>query len=113
MDLVLLQEKWSSLFGHGTFQRYVFMFSTGFVRTLGNGLSHKKWSHFLVAYLLLELWWTCLRYDNFFLMLETEESISEVDSHHILQEASELWSCNLTGSWQFELTSTLVSTWLA
>ena len=26
----------------------------------------------------------------FFLMLETEESISEIDSHHILQEASEL-----------------------
>ena len=25
----------------------------------------------------------------FFLMLETEESISETDSHHILQEASE------------------------
>ena len=27
---------------------------------------------------------------HFFLMLETEESISEIDSHHILQEASEL-----------------------
>ena len=26
----------------------------------------------------------------FFLMQETEESISEMDSHHILQEASEL-----------------------
>ena len=26
----------------------------------------------------------------FFLKLETEESISEIDSHHILQEASEL-----------------------
>ena len=25
-----------------------------------------------------------------FLMLETEQSISEIDSHHILQEASEL-----------------------
>ena len=33
-----------------------------------------------------------------FLMLETKESISEIDSHHILQEASELWSCNYTGS---------------
>ena len=31
---------------------------------------------------------------HFFLMLETEKSISEIDSHHILQEASELWSCN-------------------
>ena len=26
----------------------------------------------------------------FFLMLETEESVSEIDSHYILQEASEL-----------------------
>ena len=30
----------------------------------------------------------------FFLMLETEELISEIGSHHILQEASELWSYN-------------------
>ena len=30
----------------------------------------------------------------FFLMLETEELISEIGSHHILREASELWSCN-------------------
>ena len=29
-----------------------------------------------------------------FLTLETEESISETDNHHILQETSELWSCN-------------------
>ena len=27
----------------------------------------------------------------FFQMLETEKSISETDSNHILQEASELW----------------------
>ena len=62
-------------------------------------LSHKTWSHFLFAqhleaYVMLGLWWTCLRYDIFFLMLETEESISETDNDHILQEASELWSCN-------------------
>ena len=30
----------------------------------------------------------------FFLMLETEESVSDIDSHYILQEASELWSCD-------------------
>ena len=30
-------------------------------------------------------------------MLETEELISEIGSHHILQEASELWSCNYKG----------------
>ena len=29
-----------------------------------------------------------------FLTLETEESKSETDNHHILQETSELWSCN-------------------
>ena len=29
-------------------------------------------------------------YANFFLMLETEESISEIDNHYILQGASEL-----------------------
>ena len=41
----------------------------------------------------------------FSVMLETEESISEIDSHHLLQEASDL--CNETGSWQFEVTGTL------
>ena len=35
-------------------------------------LSHKTWSHFLFAqhleaYVMLGLWWTCLRYDIFFL----------------------------------------------
>ena len=64
------------------------------------GLSHKKWSHFLFArhleaYLMLGLWWTYLWYDKSFLELETEESISDIiDSHHILQEASKLWSGN-------------------
>ena len=62
-------------------------------------LSHKTWSHFLFAqhleaYVMLGLRWTCLRYDIFFLMVETEESISETDNDHILQEAFELWSCN-------------------
>ena len=49
----------------------------------------------------------------FFLMLETEELITKIGSLHILQEASELWSCNETGFWQFDLTSALVSTWFA
>ena len=35
-----------------------------------------------------------LRYDIFFLILETEELISKIGSHPILQEASELWSSN-------------------
>ena len=55
----------------------------------------------------------CSGYDEhacntfFPVMLETEESISEIDSHHLLQEASDLWSCNETGSWQFEVTGAL------
>ena len=48
-------------------------------------LFHKTWSRFLFpqhleAYLMLGLWWTCVRYHNFFLMPETEESISEIYS---------------------------------
>ena len=38
---------------------------------------------------------------------------SVICSHHILQESSELWSCNFTGFWQFDPTSALVSTWFA
>ena len=49
MELALLRDKRISLFGHGTFQRYVFMLSTRFVRISGKGLSHKTWSHFLFA----------------------------------------------------------------
>ena len=30
-------------------------------------------------------------------------TISEINSHQILQELSELWSCIETRSWQFEL----------
>ena len=70
IELVLLQNEWISLFSHGTFQRYVFMLFTRFVWTSGNGLSHKTWSHLLFAqhleaYVLIGLWWTCLRYDIF------------------------------------------------
>ena len=99
MVSVQLQEEWISLFGHGTYQRYVFTLSTRFVRTSGNGGSHKTWSHFLFnqhleAYLLLQVMMNMLAVQLFFLMLETEESVSEIDSHYILQEASELWSCD-------------------
>ena len=76
-----------ALFGYGTFQHNVIMLSTRFVRTSRNGLSHKKWSHFLFAR-HLEAYLD--KYDKFFLMLETEESISKIDSHHVFQEASEL-----------------------
>ena len=36
VELVLLRNEWISLFSYGTFQRYVFMFST---RTSGNGFN--------------------------------------------------------------------------
>ena len=60
MNLVLLRYECISLFGHDTFQRYVFIFSTRFIRTSGSGLSHKTWSNFpfalhLEAYLLHRL----------------------------------------------------------
>ena len=81
MEMMLQRNEWISLIGCRTFQRYVFMLSTRFVRTSGI-VCHKIWSHFLFAlhleaYLALGLWWTCLWYDYFFVMLETEESISE------------------------------------
>ena len=85
VELVLLREKWILFFDQGTFWRHVFMLSTRFVRTSENGLSHKTWSYFLFAqhieaYLMLGLWWSRLRYDNVFLMLENEGSISVIDS---------------------------------
>ena len=85
MVLILQWERISS-FDHGTFQRCVFIFYTRYVWTWRNCLSHKTWSHFLFAqhleaYLMLGLWWKCLRYDNFFLILDIEESISKIDSH--------------------------------
>ena len=49
IELVLLRDEWISLFSHGTFQRYVFVLSTRFVRTSGNSLSQKTLSHFLFA----------------------------------------------------------------
>ena len=42
--LILQWEEWISLFGRGTFQRYIFMFSTRFVRTWRTIRSNlKKW----------------------------------------------------------------------
>ena len=39
MELVLLLNERTSLFSHGTFQRYVFMLSTRFVLTSGNNFN--------------------------------------------------------------------------
>ena len=90
MEVVPQRDEWISLFGCRTFQRYVFMLSNWFARTSGNGLSHQTWSHFLFAQ-HHEAYKYCSGYGKhardtiiFFLMLETEESISEIDSHHIL-----------------------------
>ena len=40
VELVVLQNEGISLLSHGTFQRYVVMFSTRLVRTSGNGLNY-------------------------------------------------------------------------
>ena len=98
MELVLLRDKRISLFGYGTFQRYVFMLSTRFVWTSGNGFNYltKHGATFSSLYIARRTYWYS-GYDEhacdtivLFLMLETNEPISEIDGHHILQEASEL-----------------------
>ena len=99
MELVLLRNEWISLFGDGTFQRYVFMLSKRFIRISENGLSHKTWSDFLFAQHARRTYWSgyvehACDEIIFFLMLETEESIFDIDSHHTLQEAYKLWSRN-------------------
>ena len=95
-ELVLLQNEWILLFNHGTFQYYVFMLSTRFVRTSGNGSIVSKHGTTLSS-LNISRRTYCSGYDEhacdtifFFLILETDESISEIGSHHILQAASEL-----------------------
>ena len=83
------------MFGHGTFKPYVIMLSDRLVRTSRNGLSHKMEPLSLPstsrgvpnARVMMNM---LAGYNKFFLVLETEESISELESHHILQDASEL-----------------------
>ena len=100
LELVLLLNEWTSLFSHGTFQRYVFMLSTRFLRTSGNNFNCLTKHGATLSSLNISNRICCSGYDEhacdtwFFLMPETEESISKIDSHKILQEASELWSCN-------------------
>ena len=86
------------------------MLSTWFTRTSGNvsqnmellSLRSTSWG-VLIARVMMNM--LAIRF--FPVMLETEESISEIDGHHLLQGASDLWSCNETGSWQFEVTGAL------
>ena len=97
MELVLVRNEWISLFSHGTFQRYVFMLSTWFFRTSGNDFNCLIKHGATLSSLNISRNTYCSGYDEhtcdtifFFPMLETEESISEINCHHILQEASEL-----------------------
>ena len=97
MELALLRDKRISLFGHGTFQRYVFMLSTRFVRISGNGFNCFQNMEPPSLRSTSRGGLNSRVYDEracdtmiVFLRLETEESISEIDSHHILQEACEL-----------------------
>ena len=72
------------------------MLPTRFVRTLGNGSVVSQNMEPFFSTLNISRHTYCSGYDEhacdtiFFLMLETKESISEIDNHHILQEASEL-----------------------
>ena len=97
MELVLVRNEWISLFSHGTFQRYVFMLSTWFFRTSGNDFNCLIKHGATLSSLNISRNTYCSGYDEhtcdtifFSPMLETEESISEINCHHILQEASEL-----------------------
>ena len=99
MELVLLLNEWTSLFRHGTFQRYIFMLSTRFVRTSGNNFNCLTKHGATLSSLNISMHTYCSGYDEhacdtilFPLMLET-------DDHDV--------------SWQFELISTPESTWLA
>ena len=56
MVVILLRKEWISLFGRGSFQRYVVMLFTRFVRTSRNSLSHKTWSHSFFAQHLAIRW---------------------------------------------------------
>ena len=71
------------------------MLSTRFVRTSGDGLNSLTKHGTTFSSLNSSRRTYCSGYDAcdtiiFLLMLETEESIPETDSHHILQEASKL-----------------------
>ena len=101
MESVLPLNEWTSLFTYGTFQRYVFVLSTWFLRTSGNNFNCLAKHGATLSFLNISRRTYCSGYDEhacdtiyFFLMLETEEPISEIDTHHIFQEASELWSSN-------------------
>ena len=97
VELVVVRNEWISLFSQGTFQRYIFMLSTRFFRTSRNDFNCLIKHGATFSSLNISRRTYCSGYYEhacdtifFFLKLETEESISEIDSHHILQEASEL-----------------------
>ena len=77
-------------------QHCVFILSTRFVRISGNGsiVSQNMEPLSLLSTfrgaLTTRVMMNMLAIRYFFLMLETEESIFEIDNHHILQEAFEL-----------------------
>ena len=86
MELVLRWNEWVSLFSHGTFRR----FSTRFVRTSGNGLNCLTKHGATFSSLNISRCTYCSVMMNMlairYFFLETEESISEIDSHHICKK---------------------------
>ena len=92
------------MFSHGTFQRYVLCFLLDSFELQEMVCLTKYGATFSSLNISRRAY--CSGYDEhgcntiiFFLMLETEGSISETDNHHFLLEASELRSCKL----QFKL----------
>ena len=119
MELVLVRNEWISLFSHGTFQRYVFMLSTWFFRTSGNdfnclikhgatfsslNISRNTTARVMTNILAIRYFFSqCGKLKNQFL-----KSI-------VITFCKKRLSCNRVikrGCWQFEYTSTLLSTWL-
>ena len=65
MELVLLLNEWTTLFSHGTFQRYVFMLSTRFVRTTRNNFNCLTKHGATLSSLYISRRSYCLVYDEY------------------------------------------------
>ena len=96
MESVLLRNESISLFSHGTFSTMFSCFLLDslelpeMVSIVSPNMKLLSLLSTSRSELTARVMMNMLAIRHFFLMLETEKSISEIDSHHILQEASEL-----------------------
>ena len=65
MELVVLLNEWTTLFSHDTFQCYVFMLSTRFVRTTGNNFNCLTKHGATLSSLYISRRSYCLVYDEY------------------------------------------------